>query len=353
MMSNSIGNIFKITTFGESHGIGIGGVIEGCPVGFLIKKKYINKEIKKRKTGTTKFVSPRKEEDNIKIFSGLYEKRTTGTPIGFFVKNINKISKDYNNIKNLFRPGHADFAYLNKYGIRDFRGGGRSSARTTISIVIAGAIAKQILKKYFSIKIFSYVNSIGKLKINFINKKHVNIKNLFMPNKKIKKKIFSFLTNIIKMNNSVGCKISLNINGLPIGLGEPLFEKINSCIHNSISSLNAVKAIEIGKGIKSSYIYGNKNNDLFFKEGILSNNSGGILGGISTGKDINVNIYIKPTSSIFLKQKTINYKNKECKIKIKGRHDPCVGIRSIPIIESLSSIIIINLILKQKINNFY
>lgn len=352
-MNNSIGNLFKVTTFGESHGKCIGCVIEGCPVGFKIKKKYISKELDKRKPGTNKFVTPRKEKDNIKIISGIFKNKCTGTPIGIIVKNKNKISSDYANIKNIFRPGHADFTYLNKYGIRDYRGGGRSSARTTISLVISGAIAKKILKKYFNIKIFSYLNSIGNIKIKFIKKKNVVIKNLFIPNKKIKKKIFLLLTNTMKNCNSLGCKISLIVSGLTPGIGEPLYEKINSNIFQHISNLNAVKAVEIGKGIKSSYIYGDENNDEYFKEGILTNNSGGVLGGISTGKDINLNIFIKPTSSIFLKQKTINKKKKECNVKISGRHDPCVGIRAVPIIESIISIVILNLIFKQKINNFY
>ncbi|MGX7589468.1 chorismate synthase [Candidatus Vidania fulgoroideorum] len=352
-MNNSFGDFYKVTTFGESHGLCIGCVIDGCPSGFLLKNSYIIKELKKRKPGTSKYVTPRKEDDIIEILSGVFKKRTTGTPIGIIVKNKNKISSDYYNIKDIFRPGHADFTYFNKYKIRDYRGGGRSSARTTVSIVIAGSLAKKILKKFFKINIFSYVNSIGKKKIKFINKKYVYTKNLFIPNLIIKKKIFSFLNKTIKSNNSLGCKISLNISGLNPGLGDPLFEKLNSILLKSLSNLNAVKALEIGKGIKSSYIYGSENNDKFFKEGILTNNSGGILGGISTGKDININIYIKPTSSIFIKQKTINTKNKEKYIKISGRHDPCVGLRSIPIIESLTSIVIINSLIKQKLNNFY
>ncbi|MGX7577307.1 chorismate synthase [Candidatus Vidania fulgoroideorum] len=350
-MNNSFGDIFKITTFGESHGKALGCVLDGCPPGFVLKKKYISKEINKRKPGANRYVTKRKENDNFEIVSGVFKKRTTGTPICFLVRNTNTISSDYNNIKNIFRPGHADFTYYNKYGIRDYKGGGRSSARTTVSLVIAGSIAKKILKKFFNINFFSYISSIGSLKI--ILKNNINFKKYFVPNVIKSKYVNNFLNNVIKTNDSVGCKISLDIFGLVPGLGDPLYEKLSANISKSIMNLNAVKAIDIGLGKTCSIITGKQNNDLFYKEGLLSNNAGGILGGISTGKDVNINVYIKPTSSIFLKQKTINLKAKEQHIKIKGRHDPCVGLRAIPIIESLVSIVLINSILKQKINSFY
>ncbi|WP_458659039.1 chorismate synthase [Candidatus Vidania fulgoroideorum] len=352
-MNNSIGDIFKVTTFGESHGVSIGCILEGCPAGFLLKKKYIKNEINKRKTGTSKYVTQRKEIDNIEIHSGIFNKRTTGTPIGIIVKNIDTISKDYSNIKNLFRPGHADFTYYNKYGIRDYRGGGRSSARTTISLVIAGSIAKKILLKFFNIKIFCYINKINKINIKFINKKFISIKNFFSPNLTILNKVKSFLTNIIKKNNSTGCSLSISVNGVISGLGDPLYEKLDSNISKQIMNLNAVKAIEIGSGKNVETKMGSQNNDVFYKEGIIKNDSGGFLGGITTGQDIKIIVSIKPTSSIFLKQKTIKKNNQEKKIKIKGRHDPCVGIRAVPILESIIAIVLINSIMKQKIINFF
>ncbi|MGX7576907.1 chorismate synthase [Candidatus Vidania fulgoroideorum] len=338
---NTIGNLFKITTFGESHGKALGCVIDGCPPGIKIKKKYISKELNKRKPGKNKYVTQRKEEDNFKIVSGIYKKRTTGTPIGIIIKNYDFVSKDYKNLENIFRPGHADYSYNSKYGIRDHRGGGRSSARTTVSIVAAGSICKKIIKDLYNIRVFSYIKKIGNKKINF-NK---NLK--YSVEKHLNKKIKNILNSVIKKKDSIGCLINLKITGIMKGLGEPLYDKFDSELSKHLINLNAVKAVEIGKcNLKKM---GSENNDFFFKEGIYKNNSGGIIGGISTGQDICINIKIKPTSSIFKKQKTVNKKLNETFIKIQGRHDPCVGLRAIPIIESITSIILINFIIKQKL----
>ncbi|MGX7589330.1 chorismate synthase [Candidatus Vidania fulgoroideorum] len=350
---NIIGNYFKVATFGESHGNSVGCLIDGCPAGIKIDSNYIQKNLNKRRPGSSKFVTQRNEGDNIKIISGIYKKKTTGTPIGIIVKNLNKISKDYSNIKNKFRPGHADITYYLKYRIRDHRGGGRSSARTTISLVIAGSIAKKILTKYFNIKIFSYLKKIKNLKIPFIDKKNANYKNFFSPNIEYKKKIENIIVKTLKSNDSVGCVIGLRINGIIPGIGDPLFSKLDSNLLKSIMDLNAVKAVEFGEGIKNSKSNGSINNDQFFKEGFLKNDSGGFLGGITTGQEINLNIYFKPTSSIFKEQSTLNKKFENKKILIKGRHDPCVGLRAAPIIESISSIIIIDSIMSQKINSFF
>ncbi|MGX7577042.1 chorismate synthase [Candidatus Vidania fulgoroideorum] len=333
-MSNSIGKIYKFTTFGESHGNSLGVVIDGCPPGIKISKKIIQKELDIRKPGG-KFVSPRKERDKLILLSGTFNKRTTGTPIGVIVNNLNQISKDYSNILEKFRPGHADITYFKKYNTRDYRGGGRASARTTISIVIAGSIAKFILLKYFNIKIFGYVSSIGNNKIEYLYKKSQNL-------------IGNHIINILKKNDSLGATLRFEINNIPFGIGEPIFDKLESKISQIVTSVNAVKAIEFGKAIKSSFSKGSINNDQISNKGFLSNNNGGLLGGISNSQDINFKIYMKPTSSIPKNQNSINIYLKETNIKVIGRHDPCVGLRAIPIIEASVASIILDLILIQK-----
>ncbi|MGX7582945.1 chorismate synthase [Candidatus Vidania fulgoroideorum] len=348
-MSNTIGKFFKISTFGESHGNSLGCIIEGCPSGINFNKGYIQSFLNKRRPGKNKFVSLRNEEDKLKILSGVFKKKTTGTPIAIIVNNLNKRSIDYNNLISNFRPGHADFSYSKKYKVRDYRGGGRSSARTTISIVIAGALARIILKEIYNIKIFSYISSIGKKKFKFNYKidKEFNIP--LVDVKKAKKYI-----NIVKKKlDSVGSVINLNILNLPFSIGEPLFMKIESEIFGLISSINAVKAIEIGSGLLCSKKNASENNDLFYKKGFLSNNSGGVLGGISNGQDLNFKVHIKPTSSIGINQKTINNNNKEINLKIVGRHDPCIGLRAIPIIEACACISIVDLIIINKLNSFF
>ncbi|MGX7582807.1 chorismate synthase [Candidatus Vidania fulgoroideorum] len=347
-MNNTLGKFYKVTTFGESHGRAIGLVIDGCPSGFYIDKKYIKKQIDRRSTGSSKFVTQRKEKDKIKILSGVYKKRTTGTPIGIIVYNNNALSKDYFNIKNCFRPGHADITYFFKYKIRDYRGGGRSSARTTLAIVIAGSIAKKILKDFYNIKIFCYLSNINNYYINFKVFKKNNIKNFYCPNKIHTKKIKNIIINTMKECDSIGCKLTVNVTGIMPGIGDPLFDKLDSNLSKNLMDLNAVKAIEVGKGFKSSKIRGSLNNDSYYKEGILKNDSGGFLGGISNGNDIKINVYFKPTSSLFKEQKTVNNNFEEEKINIYGRHDPCVGIRAVPIIESIVSITIIDSILNYK-----
>ncbi|XAO72499.1 MAG: chorismate synthase [Candidatus Vidania fulgoroideorum] len=352
-MNNSIGDLFKVTTFGESHGGFIGCVIDGCPSGIKINKNKINSYLKRRRPGSNKYVSQRFELDNISIISGIYKNKSTGTPISLIIKNNNKKSIDYSNIKFKFRPGHADLTYFLKYKLRDYRGGGRSSARTTVSLVAAGAIAKGILYDFFNIRIFCFLRKIGRLNISYISKNYVNSFNFFSPNINIKTKIKNLLTNSIKNNNSIGCILCLSITGLFPGIGEPLFNKLDSCIVKSLLDLNAVKSIEIGKGSLLSLGDGFRSNDNFFKEGFLKNDSGGVLGGISTGQDFYFNVFFKPTSSIFKNQNTVDSNFSECKILVKGRHDPCVGLRAAPILETISSIILLDLIMKFKICNFY
>ncbi|MGX7576483.1 chorismate synthase [Candidatus Vidania fulgoroideorum] len=347
-MTNTIGKFYKVTTFGESHGKAIGLVIDGCPSGLTISKKYINDQIKRRKTGSSRYVTQRLERDKVNFLSGIYKKKTTGTPIGIIIYNNNSISKDYLNIKNYFRPGHADLTYYFKYKIRDYKGGGRSSARTTVAIVLAGSIAKKTLKDFFNIEVFCYLSNIHNYFLDFKILKLTNIRNFYSPDLKHKKKIKNIIIDSMKESDSLGCKLSVNVTGIIPGIGTPLFGKLDSNLAKNLMDLNAVKAVEIGKGFKSSKIHGSLNNDSYYKEGFLKNDCGGFLGGISTGCDIYINVYFKPTSSIFKTQNTVSKKFLEKKILIKGRHDPCVGIRAVPIIESLVSLTIIDSVLEYK-----
>ncbi|MGX7589746.1 chorismate synthase [Candidatus Vidania fulgoroideorum] len=352
-MSNSLGNYFKITTFGESHGKAIGCIIDGCPPGIKIKESYIQKLLNKRKPGKSKYVTSRKEKDKVSFLSGIYKNKTTGGPLCLVCYNYNKLGVDYKNIKNIFRPGHADITYFTKYNIRDYKGGGRSSARTTISIVIAGSIARKILKEFFNIKIFSYIKSVGKVKIGFLNKEIIKKSIFTIPNKNNIKDIKEEIKKTTRNCNSIGSSIKLIITGLMPGIGEPLYKKLDMELIKNLIGLNAVKSISIGDGYKIHKMNGDKSNDQINKKGFNSNKAGGILGGISTGQDIIINIFIKPTPSIYIEQNTICKNYKESKIKTSGRHDPCVGLRAPVITESISSIVILNLIMKQKINLFF
>ncbi|MGX7585914.1 chorismate synthase [Candidatus Vidania fulgoroideorum] len=351
-MSNSIGNYYKITTFGESHGKALGCIIDGCPAGIEIKKSYIQKFLDIRRPGKSKYVTTRKEKDSVSFVSGIFNNQTTGTPICLIVKNYNKISNDYKNIENLYRPGHADFTYFIKYGTRDHRGGGRSSARTTLSIVIAGSIARKILNDFFNIKFNSYVNKVGKEKIKVFNERPLDQLHDFGKNKSLIK-IKDLIRNTTKNCDSLGSRIKLIITGLLPGIGEPLYEKLESELIKGLIGINAIKSISIGNGFNIEKLKGSENNDEIRNFGFLSNNSGGILGGISTGQDIILTLKIKPTPSVFKKQRTINTSFKNKLISIKGRHDPCVGLRAPVIIESISSVVILNLIMKQRVNLFY
>ncbi|WGH27070.1 MAG: chorismate synthase [Candidatus Shikimatogenerans bostrichidophilus] len=352
MSGNTFGKIFKLTTFGESHGIAIGGIIDGCPSGIKININKINYELNRRKTGQSKIVTPRKEDDNIKFLSGLFNNITTGTPIGFIVYNKDKKSEDYKNIKNIFRPSHADFTYYKKYKIRDYRGGGRSSARETVCRVIAGSIAKQIIKK---IKIYAYVSSVGNIKIN---KKYneININNIEKniircPDKKKAKKMIKLIKKIKNKGDTIGGIITCIIKNVPIGLGEPVFNKLHSELGKAMLSINAVKGFEYGSGFNSVKFKGSKHNDIFIKNNKTKTNySGGIQGGISNGMDIYFNVAFKPVSTIKKKQYSINNNNKKIFFKIKGRHDPCVLPRAVPIVESMAALVILDYYL---LNNIY
>ncbi|MDH3004842.1 MAG: chorismate synthase [Candidatus Shikimatogenerans sp. JK-2022] len=351
MPGNTFGKIFKLTTFGESHGKALGGIIDGCPPGIKINYDLINYEINRRKTGQSKIVTPRKEKDEFEILSGLYKNKTTGTPIGFIIYNKDIKSKDYQNIEDIFRPSHADFTYYKKYKIKDYRGGGRSSARETVCRVIAGSIAKQILKK---IDIYAYVSSVGKIKLKKkyyeIEKKNIEKNIIRCPDKKIAKKMIKLIEKKQKKGDTLGGIIKCIIKNVPLGLGEPIFDKLHAELGKAMLSINAVKAFEYGSGFKGTKMLGSEHNDIFLENNKTKTNySGGIQGGISNGMDIYFNVGFKPISTIKKKQYSINKKNKKIKFKIKGRHDPCVLPRAVPIVEAMTALVLVDFFLINKI----
>jgi len=343
MSSNSIGKMFKFTTWGESHGKAIGCVIDGVPSNIKLDEKDIQKYLDKRRPGQSKYTSQRKEKDEVEILSGVFEGKTTGHPISLIIYNVDQKSKDYSDIKNIFRPGHADYTYWAKYGIRDYRGGGRSSARETAMRVAAGSIARKVikhkLKSNFAIQ--GALVQIGGCKIDYKNwnEKSIEKNELFCPDKNILEKWKHIIKDARKDGSSLGAIIEIRCKGMPVGLGEPVYEKLDSDIAKALMSINAVKGVEIGNGFRSVYETGISNVDeMRIKKGepyFLSNNNGGILGGISTGQEIIVRFCVKPTSSIITKRKTINIKLKETEISTRGRHDPCVGIRAVPVGEAM------------------
>lgn len=345
---STYGKIFKISTWGESHGKAIGVVIDGCPAGVYICEYDIQKELDKRKPNSSKYATKRAEDDKVIIMSGIFDGKTTGTPISLIVHNKDYISKDYNNIKDIYRPSHADFTYDKKYGFRDYRGGGRASARETIARVCAGAIAKKILTD-LGINILAYTSSVGHIKLKKIDLSHIYENPLKMPCKEAVKEATIFLDNLIKEKNSIGGTAHCEIAGLKAGIGEPVFEKLDAMLSMAIMSIGATKGIEFGLGFLASEKKASQYNDVFYSENeqILkkTNNSGGILGGMSDSSKITINIAFKPTPSISIPQNTINTKLENTNIEIKGRHDPFIVPRAIPIIESMVAITLLDYIL--------
>jgi chorismate synthase len=353
MAGNTFGNIFKITTFGESHGPAIGGVIDGCPSGIEIDLDLIEKEMQRRKPGQSSIVTQRKEEDSVTFYSGIFEGKTTGTPIGFLIHNNDQKSKDYSHIKNTYRPSHADYVYEKKYGHRDYRGGGRSSARETASRVVAGAIAKQVLK---SVKITAYVSSVG----NIIVDKHYSLLDFNNIEKNPVRcadpqsavEMENYIKEIRKEGDTIGGVVSCVIENCPIGLGEPVFDKLHAELGKAMLSINAVKGFEFGSGFNGTKLKGSEHNDSFSSDGkTKTNNSGGIQGGISNGMDIYFKVAFKPVATIMKSQKTIDSKNNEVEMKGKGRHDPCVVPRAVPIVEAMSALVILDYYLLNKTYN--
>ncbi|CAL4318822.1 Chorismate synthase [Buchnera aphidicola (Thelaxes suberi)] len=348
MSGNTIGKIFQVTTFGESHGTALGCIIDGTPPGLELSNADIQKELDKRKPGTSKYTTPRRESDIVEILSGVFEGKTTGTSIGLMIKNQDQRSQDYESIKHKFRPGHADFTYAKKYGFRDYRGGGRSSARETVMRVAAGSIAKKYLKEHFNICILGYLKQIGPIKCNLFDKNIIEKNPFFCGDEKQIYPIKQLIKQLKKEGDSIGAKIRIIINNTPIGLGEPVFDRLDADLAHALMSINAVKSVEIGDGIKVVEQKGSFHRDEMSEKKFFSNHAGGILGGISNGNDIIITIALKPTSSISIPAKTVDIFNKKTVIITKGRHDPCVGIRAVPIAESMSAIILMDHLLRYR-----
>ena len=354
-MNNSFGNIFKLTTFGESHGKAIGGIIDGCPSGHEIDFNFISNEMNRRKPGQSKIVTQRKENDSVEFLSGIFNGITTGTPIGFIIKNDDQKSKDYDHLKNSFRPSHADFVYEKKYGTRDYRGGGRSSARETACRVVAGAIAKQILK---DISIYAYTSSIGNISIdeNYEINKVTDIEKSMVrcPDSKISDQMISEVKKARKNGDTLGGIIKCIIKNVPTGLGEPVFNKLHSELGRAMLTINAVKGFEYGSGFRGTKMKGSEHNDIILKDLTTKTNfSGGIQGGISNGMDIYFNVAFKPVATIMKNQNTVDSNGNKSIIEGKGRHDPCVVPRAIPIVEAMAAIVILDYYLINKTKKIY
>jgi len=356
MSFNTFGKIFRFTTWGESHGPAIGCVVDGCPPNINIKEQDIQIELNKRKPGQSKFTSQRKEDDKVQILSGLFEGKTTGTPISLIIYNKDARSRDYETIKNKFRPGHADFTYFKKYGIRDYRGGGRQSARETTSRVAAGAIAKKVLESKIG-KRFKVIGAVTQLGILGCDVKKWNDQDIrknpfFCPDKSFVKLWKKYLLSVRKSGSSCGAIIEIRARGVPVGLGAPIYSKLDMDIASAMMSINAVKGVNIGSGMSSAQLTGEQNSDEISQKGkklkFHSNNAGGILGGISTGQEIVVSFAVKPTSSILKNRKTVDKFGKNTSISVKGRHDPCVGIRAVPIGEAMLNCVLLDHYLLNK-----
>ncbi len=356
MSFNTFGKIFRFTTWGESHGPAIGCIIDGCPPNIAISERDIQKDMDKRRPGQSKFTTQRKESDKVIILSGVFEGKTTGTPISIIIYNTDKRSRDYESIKEKFRPGHADYTYFKKYGIRDFRGGGRQSARETACRVAAGAVAKIVLKNILGkkFKVIGAVTQLGLMscdKSNW-NDKEINNNPFFCPDKKSVKLWEKYLLAVRKSGSSCGAIIELRASGIPAGLGAPIYSKLDTDIAASLMSINAVKGVNIGAGMNSAFLTGEENSDEIRKSSgkikFKSNNAGGILGGISSGQNILASFAVKPTSSILNTRETIDKKGKNTKISVKGRHDPCVGIRAVPIGEAMLSCVLLDHVLMHR-----
>lgn len=351
MSGNSFGKLFTVTTFGESHGPAIGCVVDGCPPGLLLDATDIQPFLEKRKPGQSKYTTQRREQDKVQILSGVFEGKTTGTPIALLIHNSDQKSRDYEAIKDLFRPGHADFTYHHKYGHRDYRGGGRSSARETAARVAAGAIARLYLKQHLNIDIIGYLQQIGPIAVEFVNEAEILNNPFFCPNQQQVQHLADLIDQLRREGDSIGARIAVTARGVPIGLGDPVFDRLDATLAAAMMSINAVKAVEIGAGFAAVTQRGSEHRDEMSSQGFLSNHAGGILGGISTGQTIEVSMALKPTSSIITPGKTINTQGEEVTIVTKGRHDPCVGIRAVPIAEAMMALVLIDHYLRHKAQN--
>jgi chorismate synthase len=348
MSGNTFGTLYCVTSFGESHGPAYGGVVDGCPPGLALSSEDLQKELDRRKPGTSRHVTQRRESDKVEILSGVHEGRTTGTPIGFLVRNEDQRSKDYSAIADRFRPGHADYTYWQKYGARDPRGGGRASARETLVRVAAGAIARKWLNERYGVSIRGYLAQLGPHGIDFEDWKFIDENSFFAPNARVVPQLEAFMDGLRESGDSVGARVNVVAAGVPPGWGEPVYGRLDADIAAAMMSINAVKGVEIGAGFASVSQRGSEHGDEMTPEGFLSNNNGGVLGGISTGQDIVVSIALKPTSSIRLPRRTITTRAEAVTVATTGRHDPCVGIRATPIAEAMLACVLMDQALRHR-----
>ncbi|MCG9723203.1 chorismate synthase [Shewanella sp. Isolate7] len=351
MSGNSIGQNFVVTTFGESHGKALGCIIDGCPPGLAIDEADMQHDLDRRRPGTSRYTTARREPDQVKILSGIFEGQTTGTSIGLVIENTDQRSQDYSNIKDQFRPGHADYTYQQKYGLRDYRGGGRSSARETAMRVAAGAVAKKYLKQVHGIEIKGYLSQLGPICAETLDFDQVEQNAFFFPDASKLEQLDEYMRELKKSGDSIGAKVSVVATNVPVGLGEPVFDRLDADIAHALMGINAVKGVEIGDGFAVVNQKGSEHRDLMSPEGFASNHAGGILGGISSGQPIVAHIAMKPTSSISVPGESMTVQGERSEVVTKGRHDPCVGIRAVPIAEAMLAIVLMDHLLRHRAQN--
>jgi len=351
MSGNSIGKLFTVTSFGESHGPAIGCIVDGCPPGMALTEADLQEDLDRRKPGTSRHTTQRREADEVKILSGVFEGKTTGTPIGLLIENTDQRSKDYSKIADTFRPGHADYTYQHKYGIRDYRGGGRSSARETAMRVAAGGIAKKYLKEQAGIEIRGYLSQLGPIKIDKVDWAIIDSNPFFCPDADKVAEMEAYMDALRKEGESIGARIEVVASNVPPGLGEPIFDRLDADLAHALMSINAVKGVEIGDGFACIDSKGTRFRDEITPDGFLSNHAGGILGGISSGQHVTASIALKPTSSLRLPGRSINLQGEAIDVVTEGRHDPCVGIRATPIAEAMMAIVLMDHFLRHRAQN--
>ncbi len=351
MSGNTLGTLFTFTSFGESHGAAIGGIVDGCPPGLALCAEDLQVDLDRRKPGTSRHVTQRQEGDVVEILSGIFEGKTTGAPIALLIRNTDQRSQDYSKIMDTFRPGHADYTYSQKYGVRDYRGGGRSSARETAARVAAGAIAKKWLSERYGVTVRGYMSQLGEIEIPFETWDVVNDNPFFAPNNSVLPQLVVYLDKVRAERDSVGARITVVAEGVPVGWGEPVFDRLDAEIAYAMMSINAVKGVEVGAGFASVMQRGSVHSDEMTPQGFVTNNAGGILGGISTGQEIRVNIALKPTSSIPQERRSIDKNGAAVTMQTTGRHDPCVGVRATPIAEAMLALVLIDHALRHRAQN--
>ena len=351
MAGNTFGQLFRVTTFGESHGIALGAVVDGCPPGLELSESDLQGDLDRRKPGQSKYTTQRREDDLVRILSGIFEGKTTGTPIGLLIENEDQRSRDYTAIKDVFRPAHADYTYTKKYGIRDYRGGGRASARETSMRVAAAGIAKKYLREQFGTEIRGYLSQIGHLQAKQFDPAEIENNPFFCPDVTLVPKIEKFIDELRREGDSIGARIGLRATNVPVGLGEPVFGKLDAELASAMMGINAVKGVEFGEGFAVVELRGSENRDEMDESGFVSNNAGGVLGGIASGQDITLSVAVKPTSSITKTGQTQNTTGEVTTVSTTGRHDPCVGIRATPIVEAMAALVLMDHCLRDRAQN--